>query len=118
MAAYFIVRCKYHDMDDYKKYANAAAQAVKAFNGRFLVAGKGNQLQKEKGMGLAKEIFNNENMKLLAGNIGISHNRYPTHGGFSHGEVQPFWTSVPYGCLLYTSPSPRAATLSRMPSSA
>ena len=49
MAAYFIVRCKYHDMDDYKKYANAAAQAVKAFNGRFLVAGKGNQLQKEKG---------------------------------------------------------------------
>ena len=36
-------------MDDYKKYANAAAQAVKAFNGRFLVTGKGNQLQKEKG---------------------------------------------------------------------
>ena len=32
MAAYFIVRCQYHDMDDYKKYANAAAQAVKAFN--------------------------------------------------------------------------------------
>ena len=28
-------------------------------------------------------------------------------------------TSVPYGsCLLYTSPSPRDATLSRMPSSA
>ena len=25
---------------------------------------------------------------------------------------------VPYGCLLYTSPSPRDATLSRMPSSA
>ncbi len=49
MAAYFIVRCKYHDMDDYKKYANAAAQAVKTFNGRFLVTGKGNQLQKEKG---------------------------------------------------------------------
>jgi len=58
------------------------------------------RMHKEKGMGLAKEIFNNDNMKLLTGNIGISHNRYPTHGGFSHGEVQPFWTSVPYGIAL------------------
>ncbi len=58
------------------------------------------RMHKEKGIGLAKEIFNNENMKLLTGNIGISHNRYPTHGGFSHGEVQPFWTSVPYGIAL------------------
>ena len=58
------------------------------------------RMHKEKGMGLAKEIFNEENMSLLTGNIGISHNRYPTHGGFSHGEVQPFWTSVPYGIAL------------------
>ena len=58
------------------------------------------RMHKEKGMGLAKEIFNEENMNLLTGNIGISHNRYPTHGGFSHGEVQPFWTSVPYGIAL------------------
>ena len=58
------------------------------------------RMHKEKGIGLAKEIFNEENMNLLTGNIGISHNRYPTHGGFSHGEVQPFWTSVPYGIAL------------------
>jgi len=58
------------------------------------------RMHKEKGMGLAKEIFSKENIKLLTGNIGISHNRYPTHGGFSHGEVQPFWTSVPYGIAL------------------
>ena len=58
------------------------------------------RMHKEKGVGLAKEIFNEENMNLLTGNIGISHNRYPTHGGFSHGEVQPFWTSVPYGIAL------------------
>ena len=58
------------------------------------------RMHKEKGMGLAKEIFIEENMNLLTGNIGISHNRYPTHGGFSHGEVQPFWTSVPYGIAL------------------
>jgi len=58
------------------------------------------RMHKEKGMGLAKEVFNKENLQLLKGNIGISHNRYPTHGGFSHGEVQPFWTSVPYGIAL------------------
>ena len=28
------------------------------------------------------------------------------------------WIHIPGGCLLYTSPSPRDATLSRMPSSA
>ena len=33
------------------------------------------------------------------------------------GEQAPFLQDV-YGCLLYTSPSPRDATLSRMPSSA
>ena len=58
------------------------------------------RMHKEKGMGLAREIFTEDTMKLLTGNIGISHNRYPTHGGFSHGEVQPFWTSVPYGIAL------------------
>ena len=58
------------------------------------------RMHKEKGMGLAREIFTPENMKLLTGNIGISHNRYPTHGGFSHGEIQPFWTSVPYGIAM------------------
>ena len=58
------------------------------------------RMHKEKGVGLAKEIFNQDNMSLLKGNVGISHNRYPTHGGFSHGEVQPFWTSVPYGIAL------------------
>ena len=33
-------------------------------------------------------------------------------------KVEPHRHSVPYSCLLYTSPSPRDATLSRMPSSA
>ena len=34
---------------------------------------------------------------------------------YSHPE---WWASKGYVCLLYTSPSPRDATLSRMPSSA
>ena len=32
--------------------------------------------------------------------------------------IANFYTTVIRGCLLYTSPRPRAATLSRMPSSA
>jgi len=58
------------------------------------------RMHKEKGLGLVKDIFNEENMSLLHGNIGIGHTRYPTHGGFGHGEIQPFWTSVPYGIAL------------------
>ena len=55
------------------------------------------RMHKEKGMGLARDIFTKDNLSLLTGNIGISHNRYPTHGEFGHGEIQPVWTSVPYG---------------------
>ena len=58
------------------------------------------RMHKEKGMGLARDIFTQDNLSLLTGNIGISHNRYPTHGGFGHGEVQPVWTSVPYGIAI------------------
>ena len=34
------------------------------------------------------------------------------------GQYSLFYNGVPYGCLLYTSPSPRDGLLSRMPSSA
>ena len=39
------------------------------------------------------------------------------NGYTSNGDVQLLFNS-PTNCLLYTSPSPRDATLSRMPSSA
>ena len=59
-----------------------------------------NRMHKHKGLGLARDVFTEDNISLLKGNIGISHNRYPTHGGFSHGEVQPVWNSVPYGIAI------------------
>ena len=40
MSAYFIVRCSYHDMDDYNNYAKVATKAVFTFNGKFLVTDK------------------------------------------------------------------------------
>ena len=59
-----------------------------------------NRMHKSKGSGLVRDIFTDKKIARLKGNIGIAHNRYPTHGGFGHGEVQPFWTSVPYGIAL------------------
>ena len=58
------------------------------------------RMHKHKGLGLARDVFKQKNISLLKGNIGISHNRYPTHGEFGHGEVQPVWTSVPYGIAI------------------
>ena len=59
-----------------------------------------NRMHKSKGSGLVRDIFTDKKINRLKGNIGIAHNRYPTHGGFGHGEIQPFWTSVPYGIAL------------------
>lgn len=49
------------------------------------------------GQGLVREIFTEEDMARLPGNIGIAHARYPTAGGYSYDEVQPFWIGSPFG---------------------
>jgi len=49
MSGYFIVRCEYFNESEYKAYAKLAADAVKEFNGEFLITGKGSQNQKESG---------------------------------------------------------------------
>ncbi|MFQ6673685.1 MAG: amidophosphoribosyltransferase, partial [Fidelibacterota bacterium] len=54
----------------------------------------------KKGVGLVRDIFDYKNMMRLRGNVGMGHTRYPTAGGFSMEEAQPFWTSVPYGIAM------------------
>ena len=49
MSGYFIVRCEYFNESEYMAYAKLAADAVKEFNGEFLITGKGSQNQKESG---------------------------------------------------------------------
>ena len=50
--------------------------------------------------GLVREIFQPQDMHKLTGNMGIAHARYPTAGGFSLDEVQPFRLGSPYGIAL------------------
>lgn len=52
------------------------------------------------GEGLVREIFNESNIAKLPGNMGIAHTRYPTAGGYSSDETQPFWIGSPYGIAL------------------
>lgn len=59
-----------------------------------------NRIHTKKGIGLVRDIFDENNMARLTGNAGIGHARYPTHGGFSNEEAQPVWTSVPYGITM------------------
>lgn len=52
------------------------------------------------GKGLARDVFQPEDIRALTGNLGIAHARYPTAGGFSIEEAQPFWLGSPYGIAL------------------
>lgn len=53
-----------------------------------------------RGSGLAREVFRGVNLDVLSGSSGIAHVRYPTHGAKSDDEIQPFWTSSPFGISL------------------
>ena len=62
--------------------------------------------------------------KKLVGNytilepLNVSKHSKDLYSEYSKDKKNIIWTYLPYGCLLYTSPSPRDGLLSRMPSSA
>ena len=56
----------------------------------------GARLELRKDTGLAKEVFSQEAMTSLVGNVGIGHVRYPTAGSKSLcAEAQPLYTNYP-----------------------
>lgn len=54
----------------------------------------------KKGNGLVRDIFSLDNFMRLKGNIGIGHTRYPTIGGRSGADAQPFFVNSPFGIIM------------------
>ena len=54
----------------------------------------------KKGNGLVRDIFSAKNMSRLAGQMGIGHVRYPTFGGDTNEDAQPFIVHYPYGIAM------------------
>lgn len=52
-----------------------------------------------KGMGMINNIFNDENMKRLSGNLGIGHTRYSTSAASEEVNCQPFVVHTAHGAL-------------------
>ena len=65
-----------------------------------------------KGSGLVRDVFSQQDMLELRGNIGIGHVRYPTAGHDGVSEAQPFYVNAPYGiCLGHNGNLTNAAEL-------
>jgi amidophosphoribosyltransferase len=54
----------------------------------------------KKGRGLVLEVFNENNMARLRGNLGVGHVRYPTVGSGTSGDAQPFHLTFPVGIAM------------------
>ena len=53
-----------------------------------------------KSNGLVSDVFSQEDMATLRGNVGFCHVRYPTAGSLSSMEAQPFYVNSPFGIAL------------------
>lgn len=53
-----------------------------------------------KSEGLVRDVFRQNHMQRLQGNIGIGHVRYPTAGSSGAALAQPFYVNSPYGIGL------------------
>ncbi len=58
------------------------------------------RLHSHKAAGLVRDVFQQQHMLELPGNVGIGHVRYPTAGCDSASEAQPFYVNAPYGICL------------------
>ncbi len=60
----------------------------------------GGRFHQRKSDGLVRDVFRQEHMQRLQGNMGIGHVRYPTAGSSGPALAQPFYVNSPYGIAL------------------
>ncbi|MDP6377228.1 MAG: amidophosphoribosyltransferase [Pseudomonadales bacterium] len=65
-----------------------------------MVTSDDNKLHLRKANGLVREVFQQNHIDRLVGNMGIGHVRYPTAGSSSSAEAQPMYVNSPYGITL------------------
>ena len=66
-----------------------------------IVTAEGANFRSHKGPGMVRDVFRTRNMRVLTGNAGIGHTRYPTAGSaWSIAEAQPFYVNSPFGIVL------------------
>ncbi|MFN0039102.1 MAG: amidophosphoribosyltransferase [Burkholderiales bacterium] len=66
-----------------------------------IVTAEGSKFHMHKDGGMVRDVFRTRDMRLLAGNMGIAHCRYPTAGSATSGaEAQPLYVNSPFGIVL------------------
>ncbi len=80
-----------------------------------IMTADGGELFAVRGKGLVRDVFSQRDMDSLRGSMGIAHVRYPTAGGDSASEVQPFYVNAPYGiCLAHNGNLTNSQELSQV----
>jgi amidophosphoribosyltransferase len=65
-----------------------------------ILTSDGQRIHLRKDNGQVRDVFQQQHMLALRGNIGIGHVRYPTAGCDSPAEAQPFYVNSPFGLAL------------------
>lgn len=65
-----------------------------------IVTSDGQRCFLRKHNGLVGDVFREEHVARLRGNVGLGHCRYPTAGSASSAEAQPLYVNSPYGIAL------------------
>ncbi|MHB8454133.1 MAG: amidophosphoribosyltransferase [Acidiferrobacterales bacterium] len=65
-----------------------------------ILTSDGQRVYLRKDNGLVRDVFQAHHMRDLKGSLGLGHVRYPTAGGDSAAEAQPFYVNSPFGLAL------------------